>query len=324
MALRIRKEKEAIVQYKSGIDAWQTGFIGFFTRNQGLISTVVVAVIFAGSTPWWVPKHITNSPLTLQLWWILLFFFLFFLLLLIFGFLYLRKRSKRSLAIKKNLHDFAHFLRDKQVELFAKPQITEDQRVTGEEKAIFLSMAKNICDYAKEYFLLLTRDDTVGVSIRLAQEIKNSNDKGGSQIYYSTIARSSGTNPLREKFSQPISKNEGIPAYFLKNDCEGILIYYDIPKAAVEGAYAITETDRKFPKEIASFMVAPLNGWDGKKSSLIGLLFVTSKKDDTFGLKHTDSLLYIGDMVARAIAGAVVQLSRIGYTDIKLWEQLDE
>ncbi len=43
-------------------------------------------------------------------------------------------------------------------------------------------------------------------------------------------------------------------------------------------------------------MVSPINGLDGKKKTMLGLIYITAK-NDPFGRQHVDSLSAIADML---------------------------
>jgi hypothetical protein len=83
------------------------------------------------------------------------------------------------------------------------------------------------------------------------------------------------------------------------------LLYNDIDAAADKGAFKITQSERQYSKEIITMMVAPLNGWDGEKRSMLGLLYITSRNKRTFSVKYTDTTLFAADMFARSLVNTI-------------------
>ena len=72
-------------------------------------------------------------------------------------------------------------------------------------------------------------------------------------------------------------------------------------------AELFTHACRKYTDEIKTMMVAPLNAWDGKRQSMIGLLYVTSREKNIFSIKYVDSMRFVADIVAKAFAFFVRQ-----------------
>ena len=158
-----------------------------------------------------------------------------------------------------------------------------------------------ICENIGTHFKLLTSDNSVGVAIRLA-----SLGDDGKTIVYKTFARSKGLNRHRKKHSESIPTNKGIPR-FLREDknAQGVLIYYDLKGAEEDGTYIYTENDKLYPDEITTMMVAPLNAWSGIKQDMIGIIYITSREENTFGVKHVDYLAFLSDLTASAVANTM-------------------
>jgi hypothetical protein len=97
-------------------------------------------------------------------------------------------------------------------------------------------------------------------------------------------------------------------------NCQGVLIYNDLSAAADMDAYKITVNDRKYPKEINTMMVAPLNAWAGAKEDMIGILYVTSRNKDVFLPSHVDQIASAADLTAVAVASSMelVRLKCLG------------
>lgn len=225
---------------------------------------------------------------------------LFLGIVAICGFIYLRDRSIRSLNIKYYLHQLSHLIRDEQTKIHQRKYSTKEE--INEEITNFLY---GISEIIKVYFCLLTNDKSIEIAIRLAV-LKDNN------IVYKTYVRSTGLNPNRRLASEDIAINEGLPK-FLRSDhnAQGVIIYHDFIMAAQKGAYKTTKNDTKFPNEIKTAMVAPMNAWDGTKQDMIGILFVTSKNNNTFSAKYVDSVAYVADIVASAISNCICHAKNI-------------
>ena len=126
--------------------------------------------------------------------------------------------------------------------------------------------------------------------------------KEKGNILYITRVRTSGLNKNRETTSEPIIANQGIPRYLIEKGCQEILIYVDINEAIELGLFKKTKSEEKYPNEIKTMIVCPLNAWDGSRKSMIGILYITSRKDNVFSEKHVDSARFIADTLANSIS----------------------
>ena len=199
--------------------------------------------------------------------------------------------------LKWYLHQLAHYLRDRNVKgeelAIEKKGLSKTQTEDS-----FLTFCNEICNYSRAYFRELIKDNTVECAIRLAD--KHTDDPSDQNIFYCTAGRSQGFNPGRDEASEPIPANRGVPCFFLRQKCHGVLIYHDLKKSADNGTFIITENEKRYHNDLKTLMVAPINGWTGKHKSMIGLLYVTSK-GNPFRVKHVDSMRLIADMLAKAI-----------------------
>lgn len=217
-----------------------------------------------------------------------------------------RHRAKRSLDIKHYLHELAHFLCDQQTTAYKKLLSKDKSDDLDYETEQLRSYAKHVCERVKDYFTRLIKDTTVEVAIRLAT--KATEDDKAQKIAYTTVGRSSGLSSKREETTEGISANEGIPRFFIEEkESRGILIYYDLHKASSMGAYKLTMNDSKFSDEIKTMMVAPLNAWDGKRQSMIGILYITSRESNAFSIIYVDSMRFVADIIAKAFAHFICQ-----------------
>jgi hypothetical protein len=287
-----RKENmnDSVKIYQSANEAWKLGFLGFFVRVRGMLITAAVTLATMGS-PWWWPKQLipaqlpTISPLYLA------FVILLFGALAIVTMFYLRKRSVRSLNIKMHLHNIAHELRDQQTRLYRKimnKHLWDSDALTA--------FANSLCDQIKPFFTELTYDSTIETAIRLAEEVE---DEDGLRIIYKTYGRSSGLDKSRNCTSESIKSTEGIPHLLNESHkCKVVLKLNDIEEASKCGAFKKTKNEEKFPHEIATLFATPINAWDGKKESMIGILYITSRKKKSLHPKHIDSVRFLADQIA--------------------------
>ena len=249
--------------------------------------------------PWWWPANVP-AEITVDLRYLFLIVFLVFGGLFTLTLIYLRKRTMRSLETKYYLHQLAHDIREKQSELHEKlaPNKKFSKNKLNKELEMLLSQ---ICENVCKHFNLLTGDDSIGVAIRLAT--LGSNKKS---IVYKTYARSKGLNSHRKKHSEPIPINKGIPR-FLREDknAQGVLFYNDLIGAEEDGTYTLTKNDKLYPDEIITMMVAPLNAWSGVEPDMIGLIYITSRKKNTFKPKLVDSLGFVADLTASSVANTI-------------------
>lgn len=314
--LRMRR---CVDPFTEGRSAWTHGKIGFFTRRRGLIITVVLMLLTMGA-PWWLPAQFA-IPATVTASTRVTIVIAAFLVgvALTGGFVYLRKRTIRSLDIKALLHDFSHYLRDYQTKVFKR---TAQQKGLFDKDKVelerFSEYMGRVCEYTRDYFALMTHDSTINCAIRLAVETDDPDSKG-TRIVYRTLGRSSGLSPARAETSEDIPSNQGIPRFFVDDhDCKGVLRYNDLEEAAKLGVFKMTESERRFPDEIETILVAPMNGWDGKRRSMVGLLYVTSRNGKVFQRKHVDCMRFVADMVAASVCFTLQRVKDSGLaTEIK-------
>lgn len=295
--------KEAVQALKEGRSAWQIGALGFMLRFRGrvvsLLSSLALTVVFLSEPPFWVPDDF-KSTIDVNIYGLITGTLLAVTAFLTLAFMYLRKRSIRSLDTKFHLHQLAHDIRDQHSRLHSKlstiaeysPQECSDDIERLLEKAV-----ENIA----VYFRTLTQKNRVAVAVRLYRL-----DPAFGQRSYHTYARSSGLSGQRRNHTEGISEEEGIPQFLRqKAKCHGILIYNDIDEAERLNAYRKTENDKNFPDEIKTMMVAPLNTGTGSQTTMIGLLYITSMDKGVFRPIHFDSVAFTADVLANAVANSL-------------------
>jgi hypothetical protein len=288
-----------------GRNAWELGILGYFVRARGIITTLLITFITMGVPFWWPDKFPNSININLKIGFLL--FIIFFGIICSLGFYYLRDRSRRSLDIKAMLHDFAHFYRDQQTKLYNCNLVNVNPDHEDDKFQIYI---EQICEKTKNYFSRITGKHSIEVAIRIA--VDKSIINGKHEIFYKTIGRSSGLSKKRQDTTTDIAANEGIPRFFADKKSCGVLIYNNLEKASDINAYKFTNNDRIFKDEIKTMMVAPLNAWDGKKQSMIGILYITSRDSDIFSAKHIDTMRFITDTIANAIGFYVLKLKESG------------
>lgn len=293
---------KSVTHYTDGRIAWKVGIFGSLVRIKGIVSSATLTLITMGS-PWWWPGTI-KSTISVDLKYAVLLVVLVLGGGFTFSLLHLRKWTLRSLDSKYYLHQLAHDIRDKQTALHKKLSSNNrsSKKKLSEELEALLSQ---ICENTSAHFKYLTGDESICAAIRLASL---SNDK--KSVVYKTYARSKGLNSLRENHTESIPIHKGIPR-FLRNDknAQGILFYNDLKGAENDGTYTPTENDKLYSEEISTMMVAPLNAWSGIQQDMIGIMYITSRKSNTFKAKHVDSFGLISDLTASAIANTMYIVS---------------
>jgi hypothetical protein len=297
-----KRKPSSVEYYLEGREAWQYGFIGRLIRVRNIVIQILIQIFipifFLTAPPWWAKLFhpllsdyvVINSTIYYT------GIFLYCCILQILVLIYLRKRTLRSLNIKYYLHQLAHQIRDKEAEFYKQTNQGEDYSKLKIEEQL-KNYLHQLVELLKKYFKLLLNQKHIEVAIRLAS-IEQEN-----KVVYKTYARSSGLNPRRQKYSEPISKDEGIASVFRnQKGGQGVLIYNDIKQASKENMYKWTKNDDKFPNEINTIMVVPMNAWDKNSMDMIGLLYVTSNKKNIFGEKDVDALSFAADMIASTIS----------------------
>ena len=260
-----------------GTTAWADD-AGPLVRIRGQAGTLATTALLGGA-PWWWPEKLgsvsistarlisvsaTAAGLTLAA-----------------ALFYLRVRTIRSLQMKRELHMLAHFLRDANILIK-----TRDLNID------IYSLSTELCNRIREYVsILIHRKYAIGVAIRIAAP-------AASGTVFKTVGRA-GLNQHRQEGTTDLPSNQGV-ARLLRSDKgrQGVLIYHDLQAAREAGAYEEQSNDRKYPDDIKTFIVAPINGWDGEKKAMIGLLYITSPSMGTFKRKHTDSIGFVADSIA--------------------------
>ncbi len=296
-------ENIGVTHYATGVDSWKLGITGYFLKKRGIISmSLFVAILILGLATWqknnqyyFIPIH-QDLITTYLVYSILLSTFLIYLALAF----YVKRRSIRSLKMKESLHHLLHKSRDEVCELIYRTNSFGKKKNSSNieyERKIIESYSCSVCDNIKEYFTILTGDQTVTCAIRLAYIDPIKLEK---KLAYATVGRCSNLNKNRKETSEPIPSDKGIPNFFSseKINFQGVLFYDDLELASKKNAYLKTNNDIKYPDDIKSIIVAPLNGWNGEKKALIGLLYINSKTKKILQPIHTDLIAFTADTLS--------------------------
>ncbi len=306
--------KIGVTHWVDGEKTWMLGLSGYITKFRGYFTAILLALPTFG-VPFWWPSFIKlfngpNIPEFIQLKVTTLSFhiLIFTLILLTILFTYLRRRVKRSLRIKSELHKLSHEIRDSMCELIRRTQGKKGKityRDPQHEKKHLLDFSNRMCTIISRYFKTLLNDDSVGCVIRLFQ----SDSSNVNATKYVTIGRAN-LNKNRSQTSKPIPRSQGIPHFFLGDtvECQGVLVFDDLEKAAANGAYIIQKNDTLYKDEISKLAVAPINGWNGEKHDLIGLLYITSRTSKILKPKNVDLIKFNADCLAIAYTTILTRL----------------
>lgn len=218
--------------------------------------------------------------------------------------------------MKASLHKFLHISRDEVCGLLKrnvkakKSTVKKRNNKTIHETKHFYDFSDKACSAIKEYFTIVTGDSSVSCAIRVASAIP---EEEQGKIGYFTVGRSSNLHKDRGKTSEYIAKNEGIPEFFSNSDVpdQGLLFYYDLNLAAENKAYKKTKNDTTYNSEINTMIVAPINGWNGNKIDLIGLLYINSKTQKILKPKHAELVAVASDSLALTFTAMFARLHSI-------------
>lgn len=214
-----------------------------------------------------------------------------------------------TLNTKKNLYRISHTLRDYQSQIYRiQKDLNQKEYDLLNIKSQLTEMVRKICEGIQNFYSDILNDDSLAVAIRLATLQDNGKN---SQIVYKTFARSTNLNLNRNQYSEGVPINHGIPRFFQDRNNEGVLIINDLIEASKFGLYKLTRSDHYFPDEIVSIAVTPMKSWDGNEESVIGLLYLTSRKRAAFSYKDVDLILFIANTISSWTSFAVNSFAEI-------------
>lgn len=267
---------DPVEHFTNGKSAWTKDAYGL-TRFRGIAAAPLSVMILSG-IPWWWPNNFWSITISFEM--IIPTIIIIISLFLLASLYYLRVRSRRSLDMKYGLHMIPHTLRNQYCEIKSKSQKTDIEAISDV-----------LCEKIQRYFSILIPRTHIGVALRLA------NMEAGKKIY-ETVGRSC-LDQHRKDTSQHLPSDVGI-ARVLQDDKgkKGTLVYNDLEAASKAGAFKKDDNYNEYPKDIKTMMVAPVNGWDGEKKSMLGILYVTSDEDNIFKEKHADTMGFVSDVIA--------------------------
>lgn len=274
-------------------ESWKVGLVGFFLQVKGrtiiliffLVLSIIIFTLTDDKSSLLKLIDIPNSYIAISFLTIL---FSAFLLLSI----YIKHRSIRSLKIKSHLHQLFHESREEVCAVFKRTSKYND---IDHEEVHLKDFSNKTCNIIKNYFKIISGDETVSCAIRLVSEMPNNDGVG-----YVTIGRSNNLNHNRGDSSEPIKRCEGIPNFFsnLTAPNKGLLFYHNIDLATQYDAYKKTRNDILYKSDIKYIIVAPINGWNGDKNDLIGLLYINSKTPAILNIRNADLVAFTADSLS--------------------------
>lgn len=313
----VEKETDIGVRhYKTGSGGWQVGFSHYWLRLRGLFSALGLTVVTMGS-PWWWPDGWGSwknpATVTISVFWIALISTCLTVSLVLGPFLYARKRAQRSVDCKDKLHIMSHTMRDAFCELLSRTVSRTKKHDPHHEKRHLIDSSNAIAQSIVEYLQSLTGSKCIGVVIRIADDEPND---GKDQSLFVAVGRAGSTNLTRAKTSEPIPGTEGIPKLFKSEKfssngrSHGVLFFHDLKKAIDSGIYKQTDNERQFPEDYSCAIAIPLNGFNGEKMDLIGILTITARsKKALLKVHHVDLFKAIGDRLAEHYSATVARLA---------------
>ena len=193
----------------------------------------------------------------------------------------LRRWYLRNANVDIVLHNFAHTLRDS----------IENLLTYADSSAVSPHLSEfhnNIAQVIAEYFRTIKADATIGCCIRLATI-----GPDGSQ-QYATVGRSQNYEPSRKVNTVPIPADKGIAATLRDKKTQGVVIIRSIQKAINDDLWLKTPNDTL--ADIATVMIAPINGVQKGAKAMLGIVYITSRTNkfvavDTSPLKAVADLL---------------------------------
>lgn len=296
--------------YCNARGSWKVGFSHFFLRVRGISITVIATVATMGF-PWWWPEKLGKVPqnFELSIRYTALIIAICLVVLVVSSALFVGHRSRRSLALKEKLHDLAHELRDSYDGVLSRTKGVNSKHHINHEHKHLLASSQLIAEKIVSYLSILTGADCVGCNIRLGQDLPND---GKDVVEYVTVARAGSLDYQRKGTSQPIRDDEdGIPKFFLseKVQCSGVLFVHDIKAARLAKIYKSIENEDKFD-DYNCCVIVPLNGWNGKRKGLLGILTITGRSQrKILKVQNVDVAKMLGDMLANHYAAVVARLS---------------
>jgi hypothetical protein len=230
-------------------------------------------------------------------------------ILLIVAFTYARWRGQRSITVKALLHSMSHEMRDSICSMLQRTGARKSKHDLHHEAQHLISASNTIAERIVKYYGTLTRTDCVSAVIRLAADDPcDDND----MTHFVTVGRAGALDPKRKGGTQAIPENVGLPKLLgsEKINASGVVFIEDVKKATEHHLYVETQNEIDFPDDYNCIIAVPLNGWNGQKKTLIGILTIAGRnKSKLLCVHHIDLLKAIGDRLAEYYSFVVARLS---------------
>lgn len=172
-----------------------------------------------------------------------------------------RLAIKRACSTGDRFHRVCHELRERCEKL-----ATADTDATYAER--LSTFNGGLAEDIAEFFRVLMWDPTIHCTIRLAA--KSPTDS------YVTVGRSLRMNASRERQSEPIPANRGVPHFLMTMNNLGVCLIRDIEKAGKSPSWHATKNDAL--PDVRVLAIAPINSYESGIKSMYGMLCVTSAR----------------------------------------------
>ncbi|XOF32932.1 MAG: hypothetical protein ACL93V_13055 [Candidatus Electrothrix sp. YB6] len=282
-------ERYCLAAYSDGRSAWQYNQFAFFFRRRwtlylGIYSAALFLALHAFFLPDFSPVLQSSIIAAITLSFVGANFFS------------LHRRTLRTLDMQNSLQQLSRHIRDSQTKLFRK--LSSNEKAAPDECLTHFTDTLELC---KEYITAVTGDRTIELAVRIA--FPHPQEQGN--VVYGTAARTKGLEQSNWP-GEAIPANQGIPRCLIEDRNKyDVLLYRDMGRAIREKVFQEAEDDRQFFRQVASMMVAPLTGWDGKKKSMIGILYLTSGKKKAFREEHIDCMRFLADMLSETVSFSI-------------------
>lgn len=284
--------RDSVEFFVDGYNSLGKEYFGIAKRSAIGLSTlvsVVTSILLVTDKPL-VLKHLPDLgdvSVEVSAGRLVMFLISVFFLILALGFWYLRRRSQRSLGVKRALHDLTHKVRDLSFDLCAR----------GTEKLRVVSASNRLAQLIRQYFELLVPGKEIKVAIRILANGDFGKEFPGEG--YWTVARSSNFNANRKQTSEAIPPGKGEIGALASRDNKGVILVHNADAAARDHLFFNTANFRTYGHEVTTTMIAPICGWyfSGERR-LIGVLYIGSAEKKAFAHKHADAALFVADLLA--------------------------
>lgn len=300
-----------VYHYKTGRNSWKVGASHYWLRLRGLLTSLLLPSLTMGA-PWWWPDKLSIQPpefIKLPFYVVMFIFSVTLAVILLIVFLYARSRARHSLDCKDKLHHMSHVMRDALCEVLDRTGARRSKHDLAHERRHLVNSSNDIAKSVADYYQVLTGAKCTAAVIRIAEDLP---DDGKEESHYVSIGRGGAISQTRAKSSEPIKANEGIPKLFRSDEggANGVLFFYDLEKAAHRGIYKVTNNEQNYPDDYDCVIAIPLNGHNGRKKDLIGILTITGRsKRKLLRVQHVDLLKAIGDRLAEHYSAVISRLS---------------